>query len=53
MFSLIQTAIKNNLDPYKYLTWLLKSANNADLINEENLQSLLPLNAPAECRVGK
>ena len=24
MFSLIQTAIENGLDPYKYLTWLLK-----------------------------
>ena len=27
MFSLIQTAIENGLDPYKYLTWLLKTAN--------------------------
>ena len=24
MFSLIQTAIENGLDPYKYLTWLLR-----------------------------
>ena len=24
MFSLIQTAIENGLDPYKHLTWLLK-----------------------------
>ncbi len=31
MFSLIQTAIENGLDPYKYLTWLLKTANTADM----------------------
>ena len=30
MFSLIQTAIENGLDSYKYLTWLLKAANNVD-----------------------
>ena len=26
MFSLIQTAMENGLDPYKYLTWLLKES---------------------------
>ena len=31
MFSLIQTAIENGLDPYKYLTWLLRTANTADM----------------------
>lgn len=48
MFSLIQTAIENNLDPYQYLTWLLKTANNADLEDEQTVQSLLPWNAPSE-----
>lgn len=51
MFSLIQTAIENGLDPYHYLTWLLKTANNTDLTDPETVQSLLPWNAPAECRV--
>ena len=51
MFSLIHTAIENNLDPYKYLTWLLKTANNADLKNATVLQKLLPWNVPTECRV--
>ena len=51
MFSLIQTAIENGLDPYKYLTWLLKTANNADLKDATVLQNLLPWNVPAECRV--
>ena len=51
MFSLIQTAIENGLDPYKYLTWLLKKANKADLADNQVVQSLLPWNASAECRV--
>ena len=50
MFSLIQTAIENGLDPYKYLTWLLKKANNADLTDTQFVQSLLPWNAPQECK---
>ena len=49
MFSLIQTAIENGLDPYQYLTWLLKTANNADLKNPEIVEKLLPWNAPGEC----
>ena len=31
IFTMIQTAIENDLDPYRYLTWLLKTANTADL----------------------
>ena len=50
MFSLIQTAIENNLDPYRYLTWLMKTANNADSKDEQTLQALLPWNAPTECK---
>ena len=49
MFSLIQTAIENGLDPYKYLTWLLKQAKDADLTDVQVVKNLLPWNAPAEC----
>ena len=49
MFSLIQTAIENGLDPYKYLTWLLKQAKDVDLTNTETVKKLLPWNAVAEC----
>ena len=42
MFSLIQIAIENGLDSYKYLTWLRKTANNADMEDIEVVQSLLP-----------
>ena len=50
MFSLIQTAIENGLDPYKYLTWLMKQTKDADLTDTEVVQRLLPWNMPAECR---
>ena len=50
MFSLIQTAIENGLEPYRYLTWLMKVANKADLADEQIVQALLPWNAPKECR---
>ena len=50
MFSLIQTAIENGLDPYKYLTWLMKMAKDADLSQEDTIQALLPWNASAACR---
>ena len=48
MFSLIQTAIENGLDPYNYLTWLLRKAKDADLTDAETVQSLLPWNAVTE-----
>ena len=50
IFTMIQTAIENHLDPYRYLTWLLKSANGADLENPDTVQTLLPWNAPEECK---
>ena len=53
MFSLIQTAIENNLDPYKYLTWLLKQAKDSDLTDAQVVQSLLPWNALVECRAAR
>ncbi len=50
MFSLIQTAIENGLDPYNYLTWLLKQAKDTDLTDAEAVQRLLPWNAVADCQ---
>ena len=54
-FSLIETAKENGLDPYRYLTWVLKTAPKLKAQNlfEEKLSSLLPMNAPADCRTGK
>ena len=50
IFSLIQTARENGLDPYRYLTWLLSSAANMDLTQPDAVQSLLPWNAPDLCK---
>ena len=50
IFSLIQTAAENGLDPYRYLTWLLSSAPEMDLARPEAVQFLLPWNAPAVCK---
>ena len=51
IFSMIQTALENGLDPYRYLTWLMKTASKTDLSDDENLLPLLPWNAPQDCRV--
>ena len=50
MFSLIETALKNKLDPYKYLTYVFKEAPNIDMNNEESFVRLLPWNAPNDTR---
>ncbi len=50
IFSLIQTAIENNLNPYRYLTWLLTTANAVELSQPEIIQSPFPWNAPSECQ---
>ena len=51
IFSLIQTATENGLDPYRYLTWLLSSAAEMDLTQQDVVQLLLPWNAPVSCKV--
>ena len=53
IFSLIQTAIENSLDPYRYLTWLMKTANTADLTEPTTIEALLPWNAPENCKTKK
>lgn len=53
MFSLIQTAIENDLDPYRYLAWLMKVVRDADSAQENAIQALPPWNAPPACRVAR
>lgn len=50
MFSLIQAAIENGLEPYKYLGWLMKTAKDTDLEDAVTVQAMLPWNALEECR---
>ena len=51
IYSLIETAKENKLDPYKYLLWVLQSA---PALSEEDAawtEKLLPANAPEECYI--
>jgi hypothetical protein len=51
IFSIIETAIENGLNPYAYLTYLFKKAPNCDWPNElETLQNLLQWFAPDFCK---
>lgn len=49
IFSLIQTAIENGLDPYMYLTWVIKTAATVNLKQADNVFKLLPWQAAEEC----
>ncbi|XWX59923.1 IS66 family transposase [Desulfitobacterium sp. AusDCA] len=51
MFSLIETAKENNLDPYRYLVYVLTTAPNLDRTQPNWVTQLLPTNAPVQCRV--
>ena len=51
--SLIETAKENNLDPYRYLAWLLNNAPGLNRTDEFGAESFLPVNAPKECRIPK
>ena len=46
MFSLIMTALENKLDPWRYLTWLMKNSETV-----KDVEELLPWNAPDACKI--
>lgn len=49
-FSLIETAKENELDPYRYLTWVLRIAPTLDMTDCDQVEKLMPMNAPDICR---
>ena len=51
VFSLIQTAIENGLDPCRYLTYVFSKAPVLFEQTTDWMTVLLPENAPEECRV--
>jgi hypothetical protein len=54
LFSIIETAKENKLNPYEYLTYIFKNAPNRDIRNNPNyLDRLLPYNAPHYCKAKK
>ena len=54
LFSIIETAKENGLNPYEYLTYIFKNAPNWDIrSNFDNLNKLMPWNAPDCCKSKK
>ena len=51
IYSLIETAKENGLDPYRYLLWVLRNAPALSQTNEAWAEQLLPANAPQECKI--
>ena len=51
IYSLIETAKENHLDPYRYLLWVLKNAPTLSQTDEAWAEKLLPARAPQECRI--
>ena len=51
IYSLIETAKENGLDPYRYLLWRLQNAPQLSETDEAWAEKLLPANAPEECYV--
>ena len=52
MFSLIETAKENGLNPHAYLAWVFQNAPNMNMRNDiDALECLLPYNAPVHCKV--
>ncbi len=53
MFSIIQTAIANGLDPYSYMKYIFSEAPKMNARNEDWITALLPQNVPDTCRSRK
>ena len=53
IYSVIETAKENGLKPYEYLKYIFETAPNIDLCCSEEIQNLLPWNAPDVCRSEK
>lgn len=51
MFSMVETAKENGLDPYRFLSYIFDAAPNMDLTDPKQLEQLLPWNAPQSCRI--
>ena len=53
MFSIIQTAIANELDPYLYLKHIFTDAPKKADHGEDWITAMLPENVPDSCKAGK
>ena len=50
IYSLIETAKENNLDPHRYLLWVLRNAPTLSQTDEYWAEKLTPANAPQDCK---
>ena len=53
IYSLIETAKENDLDPYRYLLWVLESAPAMAPEGDAWAGMLTPANAPETCKISK
>lgn len=53
IYSLIETAKENGLDPYRYLVWVLQSAPSRCQEEEHWAETFLPADAPQACKISK
>ena len=54
LYSIIETAKENGLNPYEYLTYIFRNAPNWDIrSNIDNLERLLPWFVPDSCKAKK
>ena len=51
IYSLVETAKENQLDPYRYLLWVPKNAPTLSQTDGGWAEKLLPSNAPQECYI--
>ena len=50
LFSLIETAGENGLDPYRYLTWVLTESPKRAAVGSVWAAELVPQHAPPQCK---
>ena len=53
IYSLIETAKENGLDPYRYLLWILQNAPALSQTDTTWAEQLTPVSAPDECKIPK
>lgn len=51
LYSIIETAKENNLNPHKYLLWIFENAPKLAEKDDNWAEKFLPIAAPAECKV--
>jgi len=55
IYSIVETAKENGLNPFAYLKYLFEKLPNVDIFDEDVLDKFLPWSSdlPSECRVNK